>query len=92
MDISRRLDALLELAEQLGIDIRAETMGGSGGGLCRLKGRRVLFVDTAADLATRYDRTLAAMAGLTEIDARFLLPEVRQDIEHQRSAGGHRVN
>jgi hypothetical protein len=84
MDLSRRLDALLELAEQIGIDVRAESMGGSGGGLCRLKGRRVLFVDTAADLATRYDRTLAAMAGLEELDGRYLLPEVRQDIEHQR--------
>ena len=59
-------------------------MGGGGGGLCRLKGRRVLFVDTAADLATRYDRTLAALAGLEEIDAHYLLPEVRQDIDRQR--------
>ena len=84
MDLSRRLDALLELAEHLGIDIRAETMGGAGGGLCRLKGRRVLFVDTTADLATRYDRTLAAMAGLQEIDGQYLLPEVRQDIDRQR--------
>jgi hypothetical protein len=86
MDLSRRLDALLELAEQLGIEIRAETMGGAGGGLCRLKGRQVLFVDTAADLATRYDRTLAAMAGLDEIDGHYLLPEVRQDVERQRAA------
>ena len=84
MDLSRRLDALLELAEQLGIDVRAETMGGSGGGLCRLRGRQVLFVDTAADLATRYDRTLAAMAGLEGLDSHYLLPEVRQDIERQR--------
>ncbi|HOB74450.1 MAG TPA: hypothetical protein PKG54_07980 [Phycisphaerae bacterium] len=84
MDLSRRLEALLELAEQIGIDVRAEAMGGGGGGLCRLKGRRVLFVDTAADLATRYDRTLAALAGLEEIDAHYLLPEVRQDIERQR--------
>ena len=84
MDLSRRLEALLELAEQIGIDVRAEAMGGGGGGLCRLKGRRVLFVDSAADLATRYDRTLAALAGLEEIDAHYLLPEVRQDIERQR--------
>ncbi len=84
MDLSRRLEALLELAEQIGIDVRAEPMGGGGGGLCRLKGRRALFVDTAADLATRYDRTLAALAGLEEIDGCYLLPEVRQDIERQR--------
>jgi hypothetical protein len=90
MDLSRRLDALLEAAEQMNIDIRAEPMGGGGGGICRLRGRRVLFVDTSADLATRYDRTLAAMAGLEELDGLYLLPEVRQDIEHQRRTGGGR--
>lgn len=84
MDLSRRLEALLELAEQLGIEVRAESMGGNGGGICRLRGRRVLFVDTAADLATRYDRTLAAFAPLEETDGRYLLPEVRQDLERQR--------
>lgn len=86
MDLSRRLDALLEVAEQIGIEIRAEGMGGGGGGMCRLKGRLVLFVDTAADLATRYDRTLAAMAGLEELEGHYLVPEVRQDIERQRQS------
>ena len=86
MDIGTRLDALLTLAETLGIEVRPEPMGGAGGGLCRLKNHRVLFVDTAADLATRYDRTLAAMAGQPEVDDHFLPPEVRNDIERQRHA------
>jgi hypothetical protein len=86
MDISGRLDALLTLAESVGIELRPEPMGGAGGGLCRLKNHRVLFVDTAADLATRYDRTLAAMAGQPELDDHFLPPEVRNDIERQRRA------
>lgn len=84
MDLSLRLDALLEAAEQMGVEIRAEPMGGAGGGICRLRGRRVLFVDTSADLAARYDRTLAAMADLEGIDGCYLLPEVRQDLERQR--------
>ncbi|MEP0843592.1 MAG: hypothetical protein HRF43_12890 [Phycisphaerae bacterium] len=84
MDLSRRLEALLEAAEQLGIDIRVEPMGGAGGGLCLLKKRRVLFVDTSADLATRYDRTVTALAGLDDLDGQYLLPEVRQDLERQR--------
>lgn len=86
MDLGNRLDALLELAEQLGIDIRAEAMGGGGGGICRLRGARVLFVDTSADLMTRYDRTLAALAPLEELDGHYICPEVRQDIERQRQA------
>lgn len=86
MDQGERLEILLTLAEELGIDVRAEPMGGEGGGMCQLKGRRVLFVDTAADLATRYDRTLVAMAGIPELDQRFILPEIRQDIERQRNS------
>ncbi len=82
MDLARRLESLLTLAEEIGLDVRAEPMGGEGGGLCRLKGRLILFVDTSADLATRYDRTVVAMANLPEINDRYLLPEVRQDIDH----------
>ncbi len=88
MDLGSRLEALLNLAEGLGIEVRAEPMGGEGGGLCKLRGRRVLFLDTAADLATRYDRTVAAMAGLSELDDHFLVPEVRRDLERQRDSGG----
>jgi len=84
MDLSGRLECLLRLAEQIGIDVRAEPMGGAGGGLCRLRGQRVLFVDTAADLERRYDRTLAALAPLSELDDCFVLPEVRCDLDEYR--------
>ncbi len=81
MDLSGRLEWLLRLAEQIGIDVRAEPMGGAGGGLCRLRGRQVLFVDTAADLETRYEKTLSALAPLPELEDRFVLPEIRRDLE-----------
>lgn len=84
MDLGARLETLLTLAEAMDIDVRAEFMGGTGGGLCRLRGRRILFVDTAADVATRYDRTLAALATLPEVDDHFIVPEVRRDLERQR--------
>lgn len=84
MDLASRLESLLSLAEEIGIDVRAEPMGGEGGGLCQLRGKRMLFVDTSADLATRYDRTLAAMASVPELDQRYLVPEVRRDIDRQR--------
>jgi len=88
MDLSLRLDTLLNLAEDLGIEVRAEPMGGSGGGICRLRGQRVLFVDTDADLATRYDRTLIAMATLSDLDDKFIIPEIRADIDRQRQNKG----
>jgi hypothetical protein len=86
MHVSARLEALLKVAEQLDVEIRAEPMGGDGGGMARLKGRRVLFVDTSADLATRYERTLAAVADLPNVEASFLPPQVREDIERHREA------
>lgn len=88
MNLSDRLEALLTLAEQIGLEVRAEFMGGDGGGLCQLKGRRILFVDTSADVATRYERTLAAIADLPEVDDHYLVPEVRRDIDHQRHSAG----
>jgi hypothetical protein len=86
MDLANRLEALLTLAEEVGIDVRAEAMGGEGGGLCKLRGRWVLFVDTFADIATRYDRTVSALAGRSELDGRFLPPEIREDLDRQREA------
>ncbi len=71
---------MLTLARELGIDLRSESLGGEGGGLCALKGRRVLFVDTSADLDTRYERTAAALAGLPELEGRYLPPEIREDL------------
>ena len=80
MDAQTRLDTLLAAAEQLGIEIRQAPLGGEGGGLCQLRGRRVLFVDTSADTATRYDRTVGAMAGLPEMQGMYLPPLVREDL------------
>ncbi len=86
MDLSVRLESLLRVAEQLDVDVRAEPMGGEAGGMCRIKGRRVLFVDTAADLLTRYERTLAAVADLPDVEAWFLPPQVREDLDRVREA------
>ncbi len=85
MDVQARLDALLAAAEQLGIEIRRVPLGGEGGGLCSLRGQRVLFVDASADTATRYDKTVDAMARLPELQDRYLPPLVREDLE--RAAG-----
>lgn len=84
MDLQARLDALLTVAEEIGLSVRREALGGDGGGYCVLRRQRVLFVDTSADLETRYERTVAAIARLPEIEQRYLPPEVRDDIERQR--------
>ncbi len=83
MDLQAKLDALLSVAEEIGLTIRREPLGGDGGGYCVLRGSRILFVDTTADLETRYDRILQALASLPEVEQRFLQPEIRDDLERQ---------
>lgn len=84
MDLQTRLDALVALADEIGLSVRREPLGGSGGGYCVLRGERVLFVDTMADLESKYERTLAALAPLSEIDGKYLRPEIRDDLERFR--------
>jgi len=84
MDPGAKLEALLELAEQLDITVRREPLGGEGGGLCNLRGRRVLFVDIQADLQTRFEKTAAALADLPEVDQHYLLPELREELDKRR--------
>ena len=80
MDSEAVLAELLDLAEKLGIEVRRELLGGDGGGLCLLRGRRVLFVDTGADLVEQVGRTVAAPADLWKtFDA--------LDLKHFNSSG-----
>src|SRR4030042_1662209 len=48
MNEQRILEELLALLEANGVAIRTEPLGGSGGGLCTIKGRPTFFVDTQA--------------------------------------------
>jgi hypothetical protein len=86
MDLQHRLDLLISIAQELGWSVRREPLGGEGGGLCVIKGQRVLFIDTMADLETRYDRTLGALAAQSELEQRYIPPELREDLEKARPA------
>ncbi len=87
MELQTRLDALLRLAEEIGLAVRREPLGGTGGGLCVLRGRRILFDDTSADLETRYEAMLAALAPLPELETRFVIPEIREELHRARTLG-----
>jgi hypothetical protein len=45
------LEQLLKLLESNGVTIRSEPLGGSGGGLCTIKGQNFFFLDTQASSA-----------------------------------------
>jgi uncharacterized 2Fe-2S/4Fe-4S cluster protein (DUF4445 family) len=81
VDVAHKLTALIEAAEKLGIVVRHASLGGEGGGLCRVKGAQVLFVDAMADTHTQYARSLADLAQLPDFDEIYLPPEVRADAQ-----------
>ena len=84
MDASAQFDIVIELAEELGLPVRYEPIDGDSGGLCRMKGEHVLFVDTLADVATRLQRSLEALARLPGIDEHYIRPDVREWIDRVR--------
>ncbi|MFH0980700.1 MAG: hypothetical protein V2A79_04075 [Planctomycetota bacterium] len=87
MDAVAQLGVLTHLAREWGIEVRHVPLDGAGGGLCVVRGRRVLFVDTTADPATRLERTARALAQLPEIDTRFIRPDIRDLLERYRRGG-----
>lgn len=84
MEMEQRLDALIRLAERAGIQVRHEPMEGSGGGMCVMRGQRVLFVDTSAPPDVRYERLVSELAGAVDLDAVYVVPALRRDIEAAR--------
>ena len=84
MDTQNQLIALLDLAERLHMEIRRVPLDGEGGGLCRLKGQCILFVDTSASATDQLARTAAALASLNDWQDTYLLPEIRELLERYR--------
>ena len=96
MDEHAQLRYLLDLAETAGIVIRrapalpegevAAGRGGQpGGALVRLRGKEMLFLDPGASLADRIAVVAAALAGRSEIEDRFLPPEIRRRIDQAQA-------
>ena len=77
-------DALIGLAGRLGISVREAPLGGDGGGLCTIKGDRVLYFDRMSDVVTQVEKALADLAQLSEIDTVFVEPWLREALDRHR--------
>ncbi len=75
------LEELLALLEANDVTIRNEPLGGSGGGLCTVKGRRILFVDTEAPSIVTAAICAETLPKVADIEQIFIKPQVRQFIE-----------
>lgn len=89
MDAYQQLAALLDLAEEIGLVVRAmpgqgDTLDHPGGALVRLGAQEVLFLDPEASVADRLSVAANALAGRPELDGRFLPPELRDLLDRHR--------
>ena len=75
------LEELLALLEANEVTIRNEPLGGSGGGLCTIKGRRILFVDTQAPSIATATICAEAIPKVVDIEQIYVKPQVRRFIE-----------
>lgn len=79
------LEELLALLEANNVKIRNEPLGGSGGGLCSIKGEQIFFVDTQAQIADIAALCAEAVTRVVDIEKVFIKPQVRQFIENHSS-------
>jgi len=82
MTEQRILEELLHLLEANAVTVRNEPLGGSGGGLCTVKGQNFFFVDTQAPTAEVAALCAEAVAKLLDIETVYVRPEVRQYIQN----------
>ncbi len=80
MSRTRLRDRLVDLAEQLGIEVRPAPASEAhpGGAMVRLRGREILFLDPAASTEEQIPVLVSALAGRAELQDRFLPPELRE--------------
>jgi hypothetical protein len=79
------LDELLALLEANGVTIRSEPLGGSGGGLCSIKGERIFFVDTQASSVVSAAMCAEAVSKVVDVEQIYVKPQVRRFIEDNSS-------
>ena len=79
------LQELLALLEANGITVRNEPLGGSGGGLCTIKGERIFFVDTQAPSIIVAAICAEAVSKVVDIEQIYIKPQIRQFIETNSS-------
>jgi len=76
------LDELLALLEANGVTIRNEALGGSGGGLCTIKGQRIFFADTQASSIVSAAMCADAVSKVVDVEQVYIKPLIRQFIEN----------
>jgi hypothetical protein len=81
MNFDAVLDELIGLLEAGDVQVRREPLVESRGGLCRIGGRQVLFIDTNADALQSAALCAQTLCRVMDISGIYLRPNLRQFIE-----------
>ncbi len=82
MDPAAISQQLLDLLAEHGVHIRKDSMGGGGGGLCRLNDRDLLLIDRdSSSWETAVVCARAAKSVIIDLESIYLKPAVRDFID-----------
>ncbi len=86
MDTETLLSMLLDLAEELGIELRhvpslPMSSDHPGAELVRLKGREMLFINASAAPADQIDGVASVLRSRSELEDRYLPPQLREVLD-----------
>ena len=88
MNEQQILEELLGLLAANDVIVRTEPLGGTGGGLCTIRGQTIFFVDTQAPSADMAAICAEAVARAVDTEKIYIKPEVRQFIEKHTNRQG----
>lgn len=85
MDQQQILEELVSLLETNGVQVRHEPLSGQPGGLCRVRGRPIMFLGSDTCVQDNVDACAEAVDQAINIEELYIKPQVRQYIESHRS-------
>jgi hypothetical protein len=80
------LDAAIRLAQQAGYHVRQEWLGGTGGGGCEFKGRKILFLDLALGPEEQLERVLNSLRRDPAVQEAQLPPSLHGLVKRRKTA------
>lgn len=82
MDHQAIIQDLLQLLGARGVTIRQDAMGGGGGGICYIKGKKVFFFDTDSTLfETAVTCANAVQQEIKDLEIIYIKPAIRDFID-----------
>ena len=84
MTISETIRACLDLAEKLSIEVRSVPLDGNGG-LCRVKGKQVLYINQMLSKDQQLEVLLRGLSGIPIEDV-YVLPALRELLEKHKDS------